>query len=86
MARPVGSKTRPQFYTYITEIERKEFVAWVKKNFKSDPGLAKWYGEQMFGKAPQAIELSNPDGSALFGDDNKEKAKQAISAFRGGDS
>lgn len=55
MARPVGSTTRPQFYTYITEIERVAFVKWVVKNYKKDPQLAKWYGDQMFGKAVQPI-------------------------------
>ena len=55
MARPFGAKTRPQFYTYITEIERKEFARWVIKNYKNDPQLAKWYGDQMFGKATQPI-------------------------------
>ena len=55
MARPVGSTTRPQFHTYVTEIERKEFALWVKENFKKDPALAKWYGDQMFGKATQPV-------------------------------
>lgn len=55
MARPVGAKTRPQFYTYVTEIERKEYVNWIKKAYKKDKELAKWYGDQMFGKATQTI-------------------------------
>lgn len=55
MARPVGTTNRPQFYTYTTEIERKEFAKWVKKNYQKDPQLAKWYGDQLFGKAPQPI-------------------------------
>ena len=63
MARPVGSTTKPQFYTYVTEVERNEFVRWIKKNFKKDPNLAKWYGDQMFGKALQP--LGNSDGSNL---------------------
>ena len=63
MARPVGSKNRPQFYTYVTEIERVEFVKWVKENFKKDANLARWYGEQMFGKAPQP--LTNSEGGDL---------------------
>jgi hypothetical protein len=63
MARPVGATTRPQFYTYTTEIERKEFARWVKKNYKKDSQLAKWYGDQMFGKAVQP--LGNDGGQAL---------------------
>ena len=55
MARPVGATTRPQFYTYITEVERKDFVKWIKQAYKNDKELAKWYGDQMFGKATQTI-------------------------------
>lgn len=60
MARPVGSTTRPQFYTYTDETHRKEFVKWVKENYKNDPQLAKWYGDQLFGKAPQPVEGGDP--------------------------
>ena len=63
MGRPKGSKNRPQFHTYTDERDRKAFVEWVKESYRDKPELAKWYGEQMFGKAPQALELSNPDGS-----------------------
>lgn len=63
MARPIGATTRPQFHTYTTEIERKEFAKWVKKNYKKDSNLAKWYGDQMFGKAVQPI--GNDGGKPL---------------------
>lgn len=63
MARPVGATTRPQFHTYTDENDRKEYVEWVRKNYQKDPILAKWYGDQMFGKAIQ------PVGN---GPDNKE--------------
>lgn len=61
MARPVGTTNRPQFYTYTSEVERKEFVKWVIKNYKKDPQLAKWYGDQLFGKAMQPVG-NGPDG------------------------
>lgn len=64
MARPVGSTNRPQFYTYTTEIERRDFAKWVKENYKNDPQLAKWYGDQLFGKAVQP--LGNDGGKALL--------------------
>lgn len=86
MARPVGATTRPQFYTYISEIERKEFVKWVKKNYTKDPQLAKWYGDQMYGKAPQTIALTGADGEPLFNNEQKEKGKQAIKGIMGGDT
>jgi hypothetical protein len=77
MARPVGSTTRPQFHTYTTEEDRKEFAAWVRENYKYDPMLAKWYGDQMFGKAVQPI--GGHDGGPLFSfdDETKEKAREA---------
>lgn len=56
MARPKGSKNKPQFHKYCDEIDRKNFVRWVKDNYKNNNDLAKWYGEQMFGKAPQKFE------------------------------
>lgn len=55
MARPFGATTRPQFHTYTNEIDRKAYVAWVKKNYKKNNDLAKWYGDQLFGKASQPI-------------------------------
>lgn len=64
MARPLGATNRPQFWTYTTEVERKDFAAWVKKEYKHDPYLAKWYGDQLFGKAIQPI--GNEDGQALL--------------------
>lgn len=61
MARKLGSTNRPQFYSYTSEIERKEYVLWVKKNYKKNPKLATWYGDQLFGKAMQPIG-NGPEG------------------------
>lgn len=55
MGRPVGSTTRPQFHKYTSETDRKEFAKWVKANYKKNPKLAVWYGDQMYGKAVQPI-------------------------------
>lgn len=59
LGRPKGATNRPQFHTYTTEIERKEYVKWVKENYKKDANLAKWYGDQLFGKAVQPIGGEN---------------------------
>ena len=72
MARPVGATTRPQFYTYITEVERKAFVKWIVKNYKKDKELAKWYGDQMFGKATQTL-ASDPDNPLIVQFDSSFK-------------
>jgi hypothetical protein len=89
MARPVGSTTRPQFHTYTNEIDRKEFVAWVRENYKTDPNLAKWYGDQMFGKATQPISGSDlgelvlvisGETAARYGRDNPSSNTKTSSA------
>lgn len=64
MARKFGATNRPAFYTYTTEIERKEYAKWVKENYKKDMNLAKWYGDQLFGKAVQP--LGNDNGQPLI--------------------
>jgi hypothetical protein len=51
--RPKGSTTVPQFRDYVTEGERQAFVAWVLRNYKKNPRLATWVGDQIFSKAPQ---------------------------------
>lgn len=73
MARPVGSTTRPQFHTYTDENDRKEFVQFIRETYKHDPYLAKWYGDQLFGKAVQP--LAGHDGGALFSYDDETKSK-----------
>lgn len=77
MARPIGSTTRPQFYTYVSEIERKAFVKWMIKNYKGKAELAKWFGDQMFGKAAQPITGS--DGGALILEISEVVAKKNAS-------
>ena len=62
--RPLGATTRPQFHTYTNEIDRKAFVVWVQKNYKKNPKLATWYGDQLFGKAVQP--LGNDEGKPLI--------------------
>lgn len=64
MARPIGTTNRPQFHTYTDENDRKEYVKWIRKSYKRDKDLAKWYGDQLFGKASQPI--TGADGGALI--------------------
>lgn len=67
MARPVGATTRPQFYTYVTEIERKEYAKWVKSVYKKPAykEIAKWYGDQLFGKAVQPVGGDDGKGNVV---------------------
>lgn len=61
--RPVGSTTRPQIRDSFTEEEIKKLVQDAKVKAAEDPNMLRFLLEQIFGKAPQAMELSNPDGS-----------------------
>lgn len=54
---------RPKFSMYWSQEEIAEYMTWLKANYKERPELAKWVGDQLFGKAPQPI--SN-DGDTPF--------------------
>ncbi len=53
--RPAGSKTVPQFRSYISDEERKKFVEFILDSYMGDMRLALWLGDQFFGKAPQPV-------------------------------
>ena len=85
--RKVGSTVRPQLRDYYSEDEIKAIVTDLKKRAKKDDVLFKVQLEQIFGKAPQSIALSNPDGTNLFGDEEtKNKTKKTVGSFLKGDS
>jgi len=46
---------RPNFYKFVEQDEIREFMSWVKKNYKKNPRLAIWYGDHLFGKATQPL-------------------------------
>lgn len=48
---------------HLDDKDIKEFVSWIKKNYKKNPKLATWYGDHIFGKAPQP--LTGADGGPL---------------------
>lgn len=72
--RPFGATTRPQFYEYTDENDRKEYVKWVRSVYKKKgyTDLAKWYGDQIFGKAPQSLDLTSNGKPLLIGVSNDE--------------
>ena len=85
--RKVGSTVRPQLRDYYSEDEIKAIVTDLKKRAKKDDVLFKVQLEQIFGKAPQALELTGKDGKDLFGDDEaKNKTKKTVGSFLKGDS
>lgn len=60
--RPPGT-SRPQLRDFYTPEELAAFVADLKTSAATDPIIKKFVAEHLFGRATQALELSNPDGS-----------------------
>ncbi len=56
---------RRKFQDYFTEEEVKKLIADVKRESKNKPELLKLIVEQLFGKAPQRMELTGKDGESL---------------------
>ena len=64
--QPLGAKAKKKFLEYITEGEVHELVEIAKAQASSRPELLKFLLEQVFGKAPQSLDLG--DGAqAAFG-------------------
>jgi len=57
--------TRPQLRDYYTEEERAEFFDSMKERAKTNDRIAVWVGDQLCGKAAQAIELGGKDGEPI---------------------
>ena len=64
--RPVGTTTKPKISDYITEAEVKSLVATAKKQARIKPELLKFLLEQIFGKAPQSLDLPGEEGELTF--------------------
>lgn len=46
---------RPNFYKFMEPEDVREYMNWVKKNYKKNPRLAIWLGDHLFGKATQPL-------------------------------
>lgn len=46
---------KPNFFAFVTPEDIKEYMDWVKANYKKDKKLAVWYGDHLFGKPVQPI-------------------------------
>lgn len=58
--RPKGSRTLPKIRDYITPEEVKELIQTAKEQAKERPELLRFLLEQIFGRAPQSV---NVDGN-----------------------
>lgn len=69
--RPKGSVSdatimRRRIHDHFTETEVRELIADCKAMAKKKPEIMKFLMEQLFGRAPQRIEVSGNDGGPLI--------------------
>lgn len=60
--RKPGPTAKP-FRDYVSEKDKATFVEFMLSNYMADMRLATWVGDQLFGKAAQAI--TGPDGGPV---------------------
>jgi len=63
--RPKGTSNRPQIRDHFTDDDVKEVVEMLKTHMAEDMTVLKFVAEQLFGKAPQQLEIGGPDGAPL---------------------
>jgi hypothetical protein len=61
--RPKGSKNKFSIHDFVTKGDVETFVEFVLANYMESDKLAAWFGDQLFGKASQA--LTGPDGGPI---------------------
>jgi len=60
-----AAQLKRRFEDYFTEAEVKDLMADLKNAMARDPKLQIFVLEQLFGKAPQRLEVTGRDGSQL---------------------
>lgn len=64
--RPKGSTSKPSISKFFTPQELEVFVAKLKADAETDPKIALWFADQLFGKARQNIGLDGgEDGTPV---------------------
>lgn len=48
----------------VSHAEKAKFVQFVLETYMGDMALARWMGDQLFGRAPQSLDLTS-DGKQL---------------------
>ena len=76
--RPKGSYTRPQFKDFITKTEIKKLVDEAKKQAFEKPEILKFVMEQIFGKAPQSVDLTSKGQPILPTEEKRKEVERAI--------
>lgn len=62
--RPKGSTNKVRFADYVSAEDKAQFVEFMLSTYMADMRIATWIGDQLFGKAPQAIDVTS-GGMAL---------------------
>lgn len=60
-----ATQIKRKIQEYFSEEDVKEFIALAKQQAKTKPELMKFLLEQIFGKAPQQVELTGKDGEPI---------------------
>lgn len=63
--RPKGSTNKIRFADFVSTKDRATFVEFILSNYMGDMRLATWMGDQLFGKAQQAVDLTS-DGKPIL--------------------
>lgn len=76
--RPKGvsrvTELRRRFQDYFTEEEVQDLLDNLKRSMKKDSRLQLFVVEQLFGKAPQRLEMTGADGGVILVQISKEIA------------
>lgn len=59
--RPRGSSNLPRFADMVSEDQRRNFKDWAMRNYKKNPRLAVWVGDNAFRKLKDEIDVTTDD-------------------------
>lgn len=57
--RPKGSTNKVRFADFVSAEDKAQFVEFILSIYMSDMRVATWMGDQLFGKAPQALDITS---------------------------
>ena len=61
-----ATEIKRKIQEYFSEEDVKEFIELAKEQAKTKPELMKFLLEQIFGKAPQRVEVTGEDGQPIL--------------------
>jgi len=79
--RKPGVRSVPRFADLITDEDKQTFKAFMLESYMGDMRLTLWMADQIFGRAPQAIDMRGDLAISIIDDETREKAAAAIAAI-----